>query len=68
MLRESKHALESKHEQARGRSRGRRRESFFFLKIYLFMRDTERGRDTGRERSSFHAGSLTWDLIPGPLL
>ena len=43
-----------------------------FLKIfiYLFMRDreteTERGRDTGRGRSRLHAGSLTWDLIPGP--
>ena len=44
--------------------------SFFFLFkifIYLFMRDTEgeRGRDTGRGRSRLHAGSLTWDLIPG---
>ena len=33
------------------------------------MRDTERGRergrDTGRGRSRLHAGSLTWDLIPG---
>ena len=44
-----------------------------FLKdfIYLFMRErereteTERGRDTGRGRSRLHAGSLTWDLIPG---
>ena len=32
------------------------------------MKDTERerGRDTGRGRSRFHAGSLTWDWIPGP--
>ena len=31
------------------------------------MRDThrERGRDTGRGRSRLHAGSLTWDSIPG---
>ena len=35
--------------------------------IYLSMRDTEteRGRDTGRGRSRLHAGSPTWDLIPG---
>ena len=40
---------------------------YFFKKdfIYLFMRDTERGRDTGRGRSRLHAGSQTWDLIPG---
>ena len=31
------------------------------------MRDIERERcrDTGRGRSRLHAGSLTWDLIPG---
>ena len=32
------------------------------------MRDTEGergGRDTGRGRSRLHAGSPTWDLIPG---
>ena len=28
-------------------------------------RERERGRDTGRGRSRFHAGNLTWDLIPG---
>ena len=41
---------------------------FFFLKIYLFMRDTERerGRDTGRGRSRLHSGSPTWNLIPDP--
>ena len=33
--------------------------------IYLFVRDAERGRDTGRGRSRLHAGSPTWDLIPG---
>ena len=32
--------------------------------IYLFMRDTE-CTDTGRGRSRLHAGSLTWDSIPG---
>ena len=26
----------------------------------------ERGRDTGRWRSRLHAGSPTWDSIPGP--
>ena len=35
----------------------------FFLKIYLFMRDTERGKDTGRGRSRLHAGSPMRDLI-----
>ena len=30
------------------------------------MRDRERGRDIGRGRSMLHAGSLMWDLIPGP--
>ena len=39
---------------------------FFKAFIYLFMRDTERGRDTGRGRSRLHAGSPTWDSIPGP--
>ena len=29
-------------------------------------RERERGRDTGRGRSRFHAGSPTWDSIPGP--
>ena len=37
------------------------------------MRDThrereterEKGRDADRGRSRLHAGSLTWDLIPG---
>ena len=44
---------------------------FFFFKdfIYLLMRDTERererGRDTGGGRSRLHAGSPTWDSIPG---
>ena len=43
--------------------------SLFFFKdfIYLFMIDSqrERGRDTGRGRSRLHAGSPTWDSIPG---
>ena len=30
------------------------------------MRNTDRGRDTDRGRSRLHAGSLMWDLIPGP--
>ena len=29
-------------------------------------KERERGRDTGRGRIRFHAGSLTWDLIPEP--
>ena len=28
-------------------------------------RERERGRDTGRGRSRLHAGSPTWDSIPG---
>ena len=48
--------------------------SFFFKDfIYLFMthththtgRDRDRGRGRGRGRSRLHAGSLTWDSIPG---
>ena len=27
--------------------------------------ERERGRDTGGGRSRLHAGSLTWDSIPG---
>ena len=39
---------------------------FFFFKI-LFIHEshTEGSRDTGRGRSRLHAGSLTWNLIPG---
>ena len=46
-------------------------EDSFLKKIYSFIhsfileRQRERGRDTGR-RSRLHAGSLMWDLIPGP--
>ena len=29
------------------------------------QRERERGRDTGRGRSRLHAGSPTWDSIPG---
>ena len=36
----------------------------FFFRLYLFMRDTERGRDTGRGRSRLHSGSPMWDSIP----
>ena len=28
-------------------------------------RERERDRDTGRGRSRLHAGSLTWNSIPG---
>ena len=38
---------------------------FFLKRFYLSMRHTHRGRDTGRWRSRRHAGSPTWDLIPG---
>ena len=40
---------------------------FFFLRFYLFMRDTERerGRDTGRGRSRLHAGEPDVGLDPG---
>ena len=38
----------------------------FFLKIiYLFIRE-RRERERGRGQSRLHAGSPTWDLIPGP--
>ena len=39
-----------------------------FLKkdfVYSFIRDRKRDAETGRGRSRLHAGSLTWDLIPG---
>ena len=37
-----------------------------FYLFYLFMRDTEReAENTGRGRSRLHAGSPTWDSIPG---
>ena len=39
------------------------RHCFIFILFYLFMRERERER--GRGRSSFHAGNLTWDSIPG---
>ena len=29
------------------------------------MSDTDRDRDPGRGRNRLHAGSLTWDSIPG---
>ncbi|CAD7677563.1 unnamed protein product [Nyctereutes procyonoides] len=40
---------------------------FLFVLRILFIheRHRKRGRDTGRGRSRLHAGSLTWDLIPG---
>ena len=43
---------------------------FFFLRFDLFVHDrhTERERGGGREgrrRSRLHAGSPTWDSIPG---
>ena len=42
---------------------------FYFFKdllIYSWETQRERGRDTGRGRSRLHAGSPTWDSIPGP--
>ena len=36
---------------------------FFFLRFYLFMRDTERERQRHRQREL--AGSPMWDLILG---
>ena len=36
--------------------------SFFFKILFIH----ERHRDRGRGRSRLHAGSLTWDSIPGP--
>ena len=42
--------------------------SIYFLKIlfiYSWETHTERGRDTGRGRSRLHAGSTTWNSIPG---
>ena len=43
-------------------------KTFFKKRFYLFIheRHRERGRDTGRGRSRLHAGSPTWDSIPGP--
>ena len=43
---------------------------FFKYLIYPFMRDRERERERERDRqrekqAPFHAGSLTWDSIPG---
>ena len=42
---------------------------FFFLRFYLFInerqRQREKGTDTGRGRSTLHAGSPMWELIPG---
>ena len=37
---------------------------FFFLRFYLFMRDTERQRHRGSSR--LPAGTPTWDSILGP--
>ena len=40
-----------------------------FFKIFILERQRERERerlaDIDRGRSRFHAGNLTWDLIPG---
>ena len=40
---------------------------YLFISFYLFIqeRHTERGRDTGTGRNRLHAGSPTWDSIPG---
>ena len=37
---------------------------FFFLRFYLFMRDTHREADT-QKRSGLHPGSPMWNSIPG---
>lgn len=41
----------------------------FFKRFYLFIherhRERERAAETGRGKSRLHAGSPTWDLIPG---
>ena len=33
--------------------------------LFIHERHREKGRDAGRGRSRLHAGSLTWDSIPG---
>ena len=47
---------------------------FFFKILFIYSQETQRerergereiGRDTGRGRIRLHAGSPTWDLIPG---
>ena len=38
---------------------------FFFFFLFMIVTERERGRDTGRGRSRLHAGSPTWDSIPG---
>ena len=38
---------------------------FFFLRFYLFMRDTEREAETGRGRSRLPIGSPMLDSILG---
>ena len=46
----------------------RRKFLFLFLKIlfiYSWETHRERGRDIGRGRRRLHAGSQTWDSIPG---
>ena len=56
-------------EEVEGHAKGKDgflKEDFFFKISFIYSRETqERGRDTGRGRSRLHAGSLTWDLIPG---
>ena len=37
----------------------------FFIRFYLFMRDTERGRDAGRGRSRLFVGSPMRSQDPG---
>ena len=39
---------------------------FFFLRLFIHERHTERRRDTGRGRSRLPAGSPMWDSILGP--
>ena len=42
------------------------KDSLFFLRFYLFMRDTQREAETGRGRCRLPAGSQMRDLQPGP--
>ena len=42
-----------------------RLQKILFIYSWEIQRERERGRDTGRGRSWLHAGSPTWDWVPG---